>query len=63
MTGTPMDTEALEVWWEALAHAVDRAGPEHETMFLAKLALLLGRETGDLELCQRLMEQALEDLT
>ena len=63
MSTGPMDTEALEVWWEELAHAVDKAGPEHETMFLAKLALLLGRESGDPELCRRLLQTALEDLT
>jgi len=63
MTGNPMDTQALEVWWEQLAHAIDRAGPEHEAMFLAKLALLLGRQSGDPDLCQDLLEQVLEDLS
>lgn len=63
MTHQPMDLEALEIWWEALAGGMDRAGPEHETLFLAKLALLLGREVGDKDACLRLIETALEDLT
>lgn len=62
MSSEPMDTEALETWWEELAHAVDAAGPEHETLFLAKLALLLGRELGDPDRCRELMRSALEDL-
>lgn len=63
MTNQPMDLEALEVWWEALAGGMDRAGPEHETLFLAKLALLLGREIGDTTTCLSLIDTALEDLT
>ncbi len=63
MTDQPMDLAALETWWESLAAGIDRAGPEHEALFLAKLALLLGREVGDTETCQRLLQTALEDLT
>ncbi len=63
MTDQPMDLEALETWWEELAAGMDQAGPEHEALFLAKLALLLGREVGDAETCRRLLATALEDLT
>ncbi|MDF1720133.1 MAG: FAD-dependent oxidoreductase [Minwuia sp.] len=54
---------SLEIWWETLAGGIDQAGPGQEALFLAKLALLLGREIGDVATCQRLLETALEDLT
>ena len=44
--------ENLESLWERLAEAIDRAGREHEVLFLSKLALLLGNEIG-LHLCIR----------
>jgi hypothetical protein len=55
-------TEAeLEALWERLAEAVDAAGPRHEALFLAKLALLLGREL-DLPRVEALIATALRDL-
>ncbi len=59
---TPMNTEELEDYWEALSKAIDRAGPDKTELFLAKLALLLGRESGDVARCKALIEDALEDL-
>ena len=58
----PMTTEELEAYWEALADAIDQAGPEKAELFLAKLALVLGRETGDPVRCRELINDALEDL-
>lgn len=53
--------ETLEALWEKLAQAIDAAGPEQEVLFLAKLALLLGRELQDARV-DELIAQALADL-
>jgi hypothetical protein len=55
--------EYLENLWERLAEAIDRAGREHEVLFLSKLALLLGNELQDPARVERLIEIALRDLT
>lgn len=52
----------LERFYDELAEAVDRAGPDKSPLFLAKLALLLGAEVGDLALLRRAMAASLEDL-
>lgn len=57
-----MDASEIEALWEALAEAVDKVGPEQEALFLAKLALLLGREVGDLDRVRALLAVALRDL-
>ncbi|WP_222440506.1 hypothetical protein [Siccirubricoccus deserti] len=57
-----MDANDIEALWAALAEAVDQAGPEREALFLAKLALLLGREVGDLDRVRALLAVALRDL-
>lgn len=57
-----MQDEALEALWERLAEAITAAGPEREALFLAKLALLLGRELGDLPRAEALIAAALRDL-
>jgi len=54
--------ENLENLWERLAEAIDRAGREHEVLFLSKLAILLGNELGDPARVERLIETALQDL-
>lgn len=59
----PMTTEGLENFWEMLAEGIDRAGEAKAELFLAKLALLLGREVGDAARCRAAIETALEDLT
>lgn len=42
-----LSTEANERLYDALAEAIDRAGPEKEALFLTKLALLLANQIGD----------------
>jgi phytoene/squalene synthetase len=54
--------EALEALWRRLAEAIDRAGPAHDRVMLAKLALLLAEEVGDPALVERLIEAAGRDL-
>ena len=39
-----LSTEASERLYDALAEAIDRAGPENEALFLTKLALLLANQ-------------------
>ena len=56
------ETEALERLWERLAEAITAAGPEREALFLAKLALLLGREIDDAARTEALIALALRDL-
>ena len=53
----------LEAYWDSLATAVDAAGPEREKLFLAKLAVLLGDEIGDLARLAALVATALQDLS
>lgn len=56
-----MTVEQLEAAWETLAEAIDRAGPDRERLFLAKLALALAQE-GDPQTLSRAITAALEDL-
>jgi hypothetical protein len=56
------EAESLESLWERLAEAITAAGPEREALFLAKLALLLGREIGDPSRIEALIATALRDL-
>ena len=39
--------EQLETLYDELATAIDQAGPERESVFLAKLVLCLAQEFGD----------------
>lgn len=57
-----LSPEALETLWRRLAEAVDRAGPEHDRLMLAKLALLLAEELGDPALVERLIDAAGQDV-
>ncbi len=54
--------EQLEHVYEHLATAIDRAGPEHEALFLAKLVLALAHELGDATTVKRCMDMAAQDL-
>ena len=47
MTGTTLKFTDLEDVYDGIAAAIDRAGPERETLFLAKLALVLSHYLGD----------------
>lgn len=66
MTQTaPMPTmsfDDLEQAFEALAEAIDRAGPHNEAVFLAKLALTLGHQLGSVKPFKAAIEMALQDL-
>ena len=42
-----LSTEANERLYDALAEAIDRAGPEGEALFLTKLVLLLANQIAD----------------
>lgn len=55
----PSDLEGV---WEAMALAIDRAGPERDRLFLAKLAILLANALGDGVEVERLFNAALEDV-
>jgi hypothetical protein len=49
----------LETAYEVLAEAIDTAGPEGEAVFLARLALVLAHETGDIAMFKRAVATAL----
>ena len=44
---TDLPSRHIEAIYEALAEAIDRAGPQHESLFLTKLALTLGARLDD----------------
>lgn len=60
MTGMPF--EDFENVYERLASAIDRAGPDNEALFLAKLVLLLAQCLGDAAVVATSIEAALRDL-
>lgn len=57
-----MKPEALETFYETLARAIDAVGPARESLFLARLALLLAEATGDGEAATCRIAMALEGL-
>ena len=59
---TTLPFEHLERAYERLADAIDQAGPEQESLFLAKLALTLAHELGDIAAFERSIAVALTDL-
>jgi hypothetical protein len=52
----------FETAYETLATAIDQAGPEHEALFLTRLALVLGHELGDDAVFQKAVASALDGL-
>jgi hypothetical protein len=54
--------EARDRLYAACANAVTEAGPERESLFLARLALLLFEQVGDEARCRQALADALEDL-
>jgi hypothetical protein len=54
--------EELEAAYDLLARAIDTAGPDRQSLFLAKLALVLAHETGDAALFRRAVATAVEDI-
>lgn len=61
-THTPLTVPALETLYDALANAIDQAGPDKTELFLVKLALLQANTLGDPTAFQRCIEAALKDL-
>jgi hypothetical protein len=59
---SPMPFEDLEAAYEALATAIDSAGEPRETLFLTRLALLLGHELCDITAFRSIIKTALEGL-
>ncbi len=59
---TSMPFADLEQTYEALALAIDHAGPDREALFLAKLVLLLANEVGAFNRVKHCMDAALLDL-
>ena len=54
-----LSTEANERLYDAMATAIDRAGPEGEALFLTKLVLLLANQIADEASINRALELAL----
>ncbi len=52
----------LEAVYDALAMAIDQAGPERAELLLVKLALLNAQALGDAALFQQQLQDALRDL-
>jgi hypothetical protein len=62
MTQTPLTLDGLETAYDALATAIDRAGPDRSELFLVKLALLQAQTLGDAREFQKQVDTALQDL-
>ena len=54
--------DVVDALYETLALGIDRAGPQNETLFLAKLALLLGIRAADAQAFAAAIKTALQDL-
>ena len=61
-TQDTMDIAGLEKVYDALAMAIDRAGPKKSELFLVKLALLHAKALGDAAQFEALLQVALKDL-
>ena len=59
---TQLTVPALEQVYDALATAIDQAGPEKATLFLVKLALLNANALADPAVFARHIDAALVDL-
>ena len=59
---TPLSIPGLETVYDALASAIDQAGPDKAQLFLVKLALLNANALGDAALVQQQITTALLDL-
>lgn len=57
-----LDIAGLEAVYDALATAIDRAGPDKTELFLVKLALLNAQAVGDAGAFQQQVQAALQDL-
>lgn len=57
-----MNEKELEQAFDLIAEGIDRAGTASESLFLAKLALLLAHRHGNLEDLRGGVDDALQDL-
>lgn len=62
MHKTPLSIGSLETVYDALASAIDQAGPDKAELFLVKLALLQAQALGDAAQFQQQVDAALQDL-
>jgi hypothetical protein len=62
MTTTSLTLDGLETAYDALATAIDQAGPERSELFLVKLALLQAQALGDARQFEQQLATALQDL-
>lgn len=58
----PLESAAQDRVYQRCARAITEAGHERESLFLARLALLLFQEVGDEQRCLKALEHALKDL-
>lgn len=61
-TPATLPIEGLEAVYDALAQAIDQAGPDKAELFLVKLALLNANALADARLFQQHLQAALQDL-
>ncbi|MEZ5646808.1 MAG: DUF2783 domain-containing protein [Burkholderiaceae bacterium] len=61
-TPATLPIEGLEAVYDALAQAIDKAGPEKAELFLVKLALLNAHALADAGVFQQHVQAALLDL-
>jgi len=59
---TTLTIPGLETVYDALATAIDQAGPEKSELFLVKLALLNANALGDPSVVRGHIDAALKDL-
>jgi hypothetical protein len=62
LTDKPLTIGGLETVYDALATAIDQAGPDKAELFLVKLALLQANALGDEAQFQQQVNTALQDL-
>jgi len=62
MTEKPLTIGGLETVYDALATAIDQAGPDKAELFLVKLALLQANALGNETQFQQQVDTALQDL-
>jgi hypothetical protein len=61
-TPTPLTVPGLEDVYDALATAIDQAGPDKTELFLVKLALLQANALGNPAVVHQHIAAALQDL-
>ena len=62
MTTTPLQDDARDRLYAECARAISEAGEARESLFLARLALLLFEQVGDEQRCRQALADALDAL-